>query len=89
VGSPWTPGRQHIVMDDGTEWDFNPGDAFVILPGYDGWVVGDEPAVGLDWHGAVRQPCPRALVSTRWVLSTVPADRGLPSSPARSPVQPL
>jgi quercetin dioxygenase-like cupin family protein len=44
-------GRQHILMDDGTELDLNPGDAFVIPPGHDGWVVGDEPAVALDFTG--------------------------------------
>lgn len=44
-------GRQHVVMDDGTELDLGPGDAFVIPPGHDGWVVGDEPAVALDFSG--------------------------------------
>ncbi len=52
VRFPLTRGGQHIVMDYGTELDLNPGDAFVIRPGYDRWVVGDEPAVALDWYGA-------------------------------------
>lgn len=38
-------------MVDGTELDLGPGDAFVIPPGHDGWVVGDEPAEALDFTG--------------------------------------
>ena len=35
-------------MDDGTEEEFGPGDAYVIPPGHDGLVVGDEPVVSVD-----------------------------------------
>jgi hypothetical protein len=35
-------------MDDRTEMDLGPGDAYVIEPGHDGWVVGDEPYVAID-----------------------------------------
>lgn len=44
-------GRMGVRMDDGTEAVASPGDAFVIGPGHDGWVVGDEPCVMLDWSG--------------------------------------
>ncbi|WP_282693842.1 cupin domain-containing protein [Streptomyces sp. CC208A] len=44
-------GRLHVVMDDGEEADFGPGDFMEISPGHDGWVVGDEPCVALDWVG--------------------------------------
>ena len=44
-------GRMHVVMDDGTEAEFGPGEAYVIPPGHDAWVVGDEPMVGLDFTG--------------------------------------
>jgi hypothetical protein len=44
-------GRLHIRMDDGTEGEAGPGDAFVVSPGHDAWVVGDEPCVALDWSG--------------------------------------
>ena len=30
----------------------SPGDLALIGPGHDGWVIGDEPAVILDWAGA-------------------------------------
>jgi mannose-6-phosphate isomerase-like protein (cupin superfamily) len=45
-------GRMHVVMKDGGEIDVNPGDVGVIPPGHDAWVVGNEPAVGVDWSGA-------------------------------------
>lgn len=37
----------HMVaeLDDGTRLEFGPGSIFVIPAGHDGWVVGDEPAV--------------------------------------------
>jgi len=44
-------GHQKIVMDDGSELDFGPGDVVAIPPGHDGWVVGDEPCVVLDFAG--------------------------------------
>ena len=42
-------GRFHVRMDDGTELDLGPGDAHVVSPGHDAWVVGDEPCVILDF----------------------------------------
>jgi quercetin dioxygenase-like cupin family protein len=44
-------GRMAIRMDDGEEMEFGPGDFLSIPPGHDGWVIGDEPAVTIDWHG--------------------------------------
>jgi hypothetical protein len=38
-------------MDDGEEIEFGAGDAVDIPPGHDGWVVGDEPYVGIDVTG--------------------------------------
>jgi hypothetical protein len=45
-------GRMHVVMADGTEVDSGPGDVTSLPPGHDAWVVGDEPVVAIDWHGA-------------------------------------
>ncbi|HEY8456665.1 MAG TPA: cupin domain-containing protein, partial [Actinopolymorphaceae bacterium] len=42
-------GRVHVRMDDGTEGELEEGQAFIISPGHDSWVVGDEPFVALDW----------------------------------------
>ena len=43
-------GRLHLVHDDGTELDLEPGQAYVIEPGHDAWVVGDEPFVGYEFE---------------------------------------
>lgn len=45
-------GTVHVVMDDGAEFDIGPGSVSVLPPGHDAWVVGDEPAVAVDWAGA-------------------------------------
>src|SRR4051812_35831172 len=44
-------GRMGIRMDNAEEREFGPDDAFVIAPGHDGWTVGDEPCVVLDFSG--------------------------------------
>ena len=46
-------GRLHVIMDDGTEKEFGPGDIGVIPPGHDAWTVGKEPAVIIDITGMV------------------------------------
>jgi hypothetical protein len=38
-------GRMRIDMDNGKKLVLGPGDAFVIPPGHDGVVLGDEPVV--------------------------------------------
>jgi hypothetical protein len=45
-------GRMKILLNDGREIEAGPGDVAVVPPGHDGWVVGDEPAVVIDWGGA-------------------------------------
>jgi uncharacterized cupin superfamily protein len=44
-------GRLHVVMDDGTEMEFGPGDVSFMPPGHDAWVVGNEPVVMIDVTG--------------------------------------
>ncbi len=44
-------GRLHVVMDDGSEDEFGPGDFSSIPPGHDAWVVGDQPVVVIDVTG--------------------------------------
>jgi hypothetical protein len=44
-------GRMTVAMDDGTEREYAPGEAFNMPPGHDAWTVGDEPAVLLDFGG--------------------------------------
>ena len=38
-------------MDDGTEFEARAGDVSSIPPGHDGWVVGSEPVVLIDFQG--------------------------------------
>ena len=45
-----TSGRMHVVHDDGTEADVEAGAAYVIEPGHDAWVVGDEPFVSFEFE---------------------------------------
>lgn len=42
-------GRMHVVQDDGSEGEVGPGEAYVISPGHDAWVVGDEPVVAYEF----------------------------------------
>jgi hypothetical protein len=44
-------GRLGVRLMDGTELEFEPNDVFDIPPGHDGWTIGDEPAVQIEWAG--------------------------------------
>jgi quercetin dioxygenase-like cupin family protein len=44
-------GRLKLRMDDGTEGEVGPGEAYVAGPGHDAWVIGDETCVTLDFVG--------------------------------------
>jgi hypothetical protein len=48
-------GHFHVRMDDGTELDLGPGDAHVVGPGHDAWVVGDETCVTIDFMPAASE----------------------------------
>jgi mannose-6-phosphate isomerase-like protein (cupin superfamily) len=41
-------GRMMVEMEDGSQMEYGPGDAFYVPPGHDKWVVGDEPCVLVD-----------------------------------------
>ena len=46
-------GVLRILMDDGSEFDCKPGDVSLLPSGHDAWVVGDEPAIVVDFHGMI------------------------------------
>ena len=46
-------GVLRIKMDDGAEFDCRPGDVSLLPSGHDAWVVGDEPAVVIDFQGMI------------------------------------
>jgi quercetin dioxygenase-like cupin family protein len=43
-------GRLGVQHDDGSEAALGPGDAYVIEPGHDAWVIGDERFVGFEFE---------------------------------------
>jgi uncharacterized cupin superfamily protein len=45
----------HVVHDDGSEGDLAPGDVYVIEPGHDAWVVGDEAMVGYEFESSTAE----------------------------------
>lgn len=51
-------GRLATRMDSGEEFEVGPGEAAVIAPGHDGWVVGDERVVAFDVTGGERYAKP-------------------------------
>jgi hypothetical protein len=46
-------GVLRVRMDDGTEFDCRPGDMSLLPSGHDGWVVGNEPVIIVDFQGMV------------------------------------
>ena len=48
-------GKLHISHEDGTEGEIGRGEAYVIEPGHDAWVVGDEPFVGFEFDSQAAQ----------------------------------
>jgi class 3 adenylate cyclase len=44
-------GRFEVMMRDGTTIQFGPLDAFEIPAGHDGYTLGDEPCVQIEWSG--------------------------------------
>jgi hypothetical protein len=45
-------GRLHVVHNDGAEGEVGPGDAYVIEPGHDAWVVGDQATIAFEFESA-------------------------------------
>jgi uncharacterized cupin superfamily protein len=48
-------GRMNVVMDDGSEQEIGSGDMYVIRPGHDAWIVGDETFVGVDFSSEIER----------------------------------
>jgi quercetin dioxygenase-like cupin family protein len=45
-------GRIRVAHEDGTELELGPGETYLIAPGHDAWVVGDETFVGVEFKSA-------------------------------------
>ena len=52
-------GAMEVVSDDGSKAQLAPGSAYVIEPGHDAWVDGQEPFVGIEVQGAQEFAKPR------------------------------
>ena len=48
-------GTLHVLHEDGSEIDAVPGNAYVIEPGHDAWVIGDEPVVAFEFDSSTAQ----------------------------------
>ena len=48
-------GTMHVVHDDGTEGDAAAGTTYVIEPGHNAWVLGDEPVVAFEFDSSTAQ----------------------------------
>jgi hypothetical protein len=47
-----TSGTLHVVSDDGSTGEVSAGSVYRIAPGHDAWVVGEQPAVAVEFQGA-------------------------------------
>jgi class 3 adenylate cyclase len=45
-------GRQGWVLRDGTTFEVGPGEVYDVPPGHDGYTLGDEDAVMIEWSGS-------------------------------------
>ena len=45
-------GVMGVQTDDGTTGEVHPGSVYHIPPGHDGWVIGDDPVVAVEFQGA-------------------------------------
>jgi hypothetical protein len=50
----------HVAHDDGTELELGAGEAYLIEPGHDAWVVGDEGFVGLEFESRAAEEYARS-----------------------------
>jgi uncharacterized cupin superfamily protein len=51
-------GRLHVTHEDGSEAEVTGGEVYRIAAGHDAWVVGDEPAVTVEFQGAANYAKP-------------------------------
>lgn len=63
-------GNVGVLMADGRQLEIGPGYVYDIPPHHDGWVLGDEPWVCVDWVG-VRSWIPAMDVLAERVLATM------------------
>lgn len=63
-------GRHGATLRDGTDLEYGPGDVYDIPPGHDGYTLGDERAIMIEWSGSRTFAGSRSGLPTR-VLATL------------------
>src|SRR5436305_9493540 len=53
-------GRMRVTHDDGTEQELGAGNAYVIEPGHNASVIGDEPFVGYEFESKAAEEYARS-----------------------------
>jgi hypothetical protein len=53
-------GGMHVTHDDGSGSEIEAGKAYVIEPGHDAWVVGDEPVVAFEFESKAAEEYARS-----------------------------
>ena len=76
-------GAMHIAHEDGTEQEIRAGEAYVIEPGHNAWVVGAEPFVGFEFESQSFSHAARRV--RRHVLTGVASPEGVKSPPLVAP----
>ena len=67
-------GRFAVQMADGEYVEIEPGEVFDVPPGHDAWVIGEEPAVLLDFLGNIDQlgrPASKDRIVTTLVMTDI------------------
>ena len=53
-------GRLHVNHEDGSEGEVGPGDTYVIEPGHDAWVIGDERVIAFEFESRAAEQYAKA-----------------------------
>ena len=67
-------GRFAVELDDGEYAEIEPNEVFDVPPGHDAWVLGDEPAVLVDFLGNIEQlgrPASRTRIVTTLLMTDI------------------
>jgi class 3 adenylate cyclase len=67
-------GRFGVLLRDGTTGEVGPNDVFELPPGHDSWVIGDEPAVMIEWTGFSTWAPPSATAHRRMLTTLLFTD---------------
>src|SRR6516165_1475710 len=64
-------GRFEVAMRDGSTHQFGPQDVFEIPPSHDGYIIGDEPCVQIEWSGLRTFTATRLMGTPNSTLATL------------------